>query len=137
MMKVCKAQIFPDSYRDAIAALLQSIILAERAGNRWEVVCSYIEIVLIKCLRQEKYDDAELGEYLYYVWQTAIDFEDGLLKCYVCENRANMKLHQGRYYDVGKDLGEAAYYLAERNGYEANNTYTRLQNVLLSQRLQW
>jgi Flp pilus assembly protein TadD len=122
----------PSLYRDAIAALTVSIRFAQRAGNRWEVARSQIEIVLINLLRQTTFNEAEMNDYLEQVWKAAMALDDELLKCYVCENRAKIELRNARYAEAGYELGEAAYHLVKRDGYEATNAYTRLQTFLLN-----
>jgi len=120
-------------YRDALATLQVSIDLAKRAGNRWEVARSQIEIVLIKLLSKDSYNETELNDFLDRVWQTAIDLDDELLKGYVYENRAKIAMRNMRYVEAGRAFGEAADYLIRRTGHEVTRAFTRLQNTLLNQ----
>jgi hypothetical protein len=118
-------------YRDALAALEESIRLARQVGNRWVSARSQIEIALIMRLNR-KYDESKLNDLLSQVWQTANELNDPLLKGYVCENRAHVDIGYQKYREAGFAFGEAACYLAKRTGSEATRAFARLRDVLLS-----
>lgn len=124
-----------DLYRDAVAALKESIRLALRAGNQWEVARSKIEIVIIKLLSKVDYNESDLNTLLDEVWQTSADLDDDLLKSYVYENRAYIELQNTQYFKAGFSFGEAALFIVRRMGREATKTFDRLQNILLNQQL--
>jgi hypothetical protein len=119
-------------FSEALKALLKSIDISRKIGNRWEIARSQLEITLVMILSQASYNESELNGLLDQVWQTANDLDDNLLKVYVCENRARLALRKEDYAGAGRAIGEAAYHISKRTGVETPRAFARFHNFLLS-----
>lgn len=122
-------------FGDALDALQTSISLAEQTRNPWEVARSQLEIVLIKILNPELYNEEELNKILGDVLKKAVELQDELLIGYVYENRARIAMRNKKYFEAGKAFGDAACHMANRTGQEATRAFDRLHNELLDDAL--
>jgi tetratricopeptide (TPR) repeat protein len=125
----------PALYHDARFALQDSVSLAQKAGNRWEVARSQIEIALIMLIGDDPLNTTELNELLDQVWQTANDLGDELLMGYVYENRARLAMKNKNYIEAGRMIGDVAHHISRRTGHESLRAFSRLHKFLLNDEL--
>jgi tetratricopeptide (TPR) repeat protein len=122
-------------FKEALHSLNQSIELARKIENPWEVARSELEITLIMFM-QESYDEAVMFEQLEKILVTAVELDNEFLKGYVYENYARIEMKNGRYLEAGHAFGQSAYYIAQRPGVETARAFDRLRNVILDPHLQ-
>jgi hypothetical protein len=118
-------------YEDALIALEESIKLAKQVGNLWEVARSQLEIVQVRMMKEESYNELQVNDLLDEIWKTANEFDDELLKGYVYENRGHVGLRNKKYFEAGQEFGQAACHIGKRTGPESIRAFSRLHRILL------